>query len=63
MSTPLPERIARESARGRMPANQTLILREMAERLEEAERRITVLQQQPCKQCARRAEWATGAKV
>lgn len=46
-----------------MPANQTLILREMAERLEEAERKIAVLQQQPCKQCARQAEWATGAKV
>ena len=63
MNTPLPERIARESARGRMPANQTLILREMAERLEEAERKIAAFQHQSCQQCARRNEWAAGAKV
>ncbi|THF58044.1 hypothetical protein [Pseudothauera rhizosphaerae] len=61
MTEPLADRIARESARGRMPATHSLILREMAERLEEAERKIAALQQ-PCPECARRAEWANGAE-
>lgn len=52
------ERIARESARNGISSNTALILREMLDLIEA----VKTPAEQPCAECARRAEWATGAK-
>lgn len=51
------ERIARESARNGISSNTALILREMLDLIEAAK-----TPEQPCAECARRTEWAAGAK-
>lgn len=68
MTTPdaIRERISRESQRGRMPANEALIHRDHLEITERLEARIAQLEaaiKKPCAECARRFEWATGAKA
>lgn len=53
------ERIARESARNGISSNTALILREMLDLIEAVK---PTPAEQPCAECARRTEWATGAK-
>lgn len=61
----LRERISRETSRGR-PACNELILLDLLDWIESMEARVAqaeATRNPPCPDCARRREWAEGAKI